>query len=203
MKSTSAPMLPGWTSCWLTTTSLPLKAEEADRLALQSPQPIKIIRTAGRCRRGSHHPLLAQCESTVITALESCSPSALVSELRLTSQKSFCGSKHSMPARSSLGPSCRTHAILNFALCDPRRKLMVIPASNRVRRPPNWAPVSVMSTVCTGSVLVPIEIFTGRTVLIRGDLRLFNTAKQLSWETRAHKSYLGYRPDRILQTRIV
>jgi len=53
-----------------------------------------------------------------------------------TLQKLFCSSKDSTPACRSFGATCRIHVIRNFALFDPRCKLMIMAASNCVWRAP-------------------------------------------------------------------
>lgn len=109
-----------------------------------------------------------------------------------TPQKLFCGSKDSTPACSSFGASCRIHAIRNFAFFDPRRKLMIIPGCNCVRRAPSRAPVSVMSTVCARWVASSIVTLTGRTIFLRGNLRFSSIVKLLSCATQSRKSYKSH-----------
>ena len=88
-----------------------------------------------------------------------------------TPQKLFCSSNDSTPACSSFGATCRVQVIRNFAFCDPRCKLMIIPGCNGVRSAPSRAPVCVMSIVCARWLTLSIEILTGNTIFLRDDLR--------------------------------
>jgi hypothetical protein len=113
---------------------------------------------------------------------------------RSTPQKSFCVSKDSMPACSSFGASCRIHAIRNFAFFDPRCNVMIIPGCNCVRRPPRRAPVCVMSTVCARWLTVSSVTFTGNTIFLRGEVRLFSIGRRLSCVNGSQKSYWSHHP---------
>lgn len=115
---------------------------------------------------------------------------------RLTPQKLLRGSKHSIPAWSSLGASSRTQAIRNFALWDPRCRLTIIPSSSCVRSPPSRAPISVMSTVYARRVTLSVETFTGKTIFLRGDFR-FSSIKRLCRGTGSRESYQSYGCSRV------
>lgn len=91
---------------------------------------------------------------------------------RSTPQKLFCGCRHSIPAWSSFGASCRTHAIWNFARCDPRCRLMMVPGFSCIRNAPSRAPFSVMSTVCARCVTWSMKTLTGKTIFLRAFFRL-------------------------------
>ena len=91
-----------------------------------------------------------------------------------TPQKLSCSSTDSTPACISFGATCRVQVIRNFAFFDPRCKLMIIPGCKGIRRAPSRAPVWVMSIVCARRVTSSIETLTGKTIFLRGDLRLFS-----------------------------
>ena len=93
-------------------------------------------------------------------------------------QKLFCGSRDSMPACCSSGPSFRLHWTRNLAFLDPRCTPMMVPGCNCVRRVQFIrAPVGVMSTVCAKWMTLSTEAVTDKTIFLRGDLRLFSIGR--------------------------
>ena len=99
--------------------------------------------------------------------------------------------KHSRPARSSFGASSWTHATRNFALCDPRCRLTIIPGCNSPRRPPR--PCSAIRDVncvrkkgdCVGRNHNRQHHFSA------GHLALFQHSTSMS-DRRMPKSYLSH-----------
>src|ERR1039458_5923341 len=72
---------------------------------------------------------------------------------------------------------------------------MIVPGSNCVRRPPTRAPVCVMSIVCARWLTASSVTFTGNTIFLRVEMRLFSIGRPLSCVTRARKSYYSHPTD--------